>query len=228
MIRIVLFLFVVSLVSCGRTGSLLDKGNVNLQLGDYKRARSCFEQVVNKHPSSGQARLGLGKALLQQWTVMPGDTMLLSDALVQLEAARTLLAGDELERLLSTVWCQRAEVNLDNGDTVMALKALSRATSLDPKSTRPLNMAAILYFHRGEQKKALNLFRMITTIDTASVSGWFNMGMVFWADSSYQRAADAFFEAARRSPDDQEVLRWAALAKKYVSDNPMSGENRGQ
>lgn len=226
MIRIVLFLFVISLVSCERTGSLLDKGNVNLQLGDYKRARSCFEQVVNKHPSSARARLGLGKSLLQQWTVMAGDTMLLSGALVQLEAARTLRAGDEVERLLSTVWCQRAEVSLKSEDTVAALKALSRATSLDPKSTRPLNMAAVLYFHRGEQTKALNLFRLITSIDTASVSGWFNMGMVYWADSNYQHAADAFFEAARRAPDDQEVLRWAALAKKYLSDDSMSGENK--
>lgn len=218
--RILVCFLTVSLLFCNRTSSLLDKGAVNLELGDYRRARSCFEEVVNRHPASARARLGLGKALLQQWTTTPADTVLLSRALVQLEAARTLRVGDEVERLLSTVWYRRAEVCLGGGgDTVAALKALSRATSLDPKATRPLNMAAILYFQRGEQAKALNLFRLITTIDTASVSGWFNMGMVYWADSSYHRAADAFFEAARRSPDDQEVLRWAAMAKKYTAES---------
>lgn len=220
MIRILICLFIVSLIFCNRTGSLLDKGAVNLQLGDYQRARFCFEQVVNRHPSSARARLGLGKALLQQAAALPGDTALLSEALVQLEAARTLQAGDDVEKLLGTVWWQRAEILLRSGDTVASLKALSRSTSLGPKDTRPLNMAAILYFHRGESVKALNLFRLITTIDTTSVSGWFNMGMVFWADSNYRQAADAFFKAAQRSPDDREVLQWAARAKKKLRKFP--------
>ena len=220
MIRTLTVIISVILLFCNGTGSRLDKGAVNLELGDYLRARACFESVVNTHPSSVKARLGLGKALLQQWTVMPIDTTLLSGALVQLEAARTLQAGEEVEQLLGSVWCQRADVCLGTGDTVAALKALSRATSLDPKAVRPLNTAGILYFHRGERTKALNLFRLITTIDTASVSGFFNMGMVFWSDSNYQRAAEAFFEAVRRSPDDRQLLRWAALAKKYRTERP--------
>lgn len=212
---------VLFLVFCSGTDTLLDKGAVNLQLGDFVRARCNYEQVVDRHPANAQARLGLGQALLQQWAVTPDDTALLSSALVQLEAARTLRAGAMVEQLLSTVWCQRAEVSLRTGDTLFALKAISRATSLDPKATGPLNMAAIIYFHRGERKKAVDLFNVITTIDTLSVSGYFNKGMIYWADSNYPAAAESFFEAARRSPDDQEILRWTALAKKYTDDSAV-------
>lgn len=203
-------------IFCNCTDSFLEKGAVNLQLGDYLRACSNFEHVVNKHPTNVQARLGLGKALLQQWLSGSNDTILLTKAIVQLEAARTLHSGENVEQLLGTAWCQHAENSLKIGDTLAALKALSRATSLDPKATKPLNMAAIIYFHRNERKKALELFRLITTIDTSSASGYFNTGMVHWADSNYQFAAEAFFEAAKRIPDDQEILRWTALAKKYA------------
>lgn len=206
------------IASCTTTDSLLEKGEAHLTLGDFTRAERCFSDAINRVPRSRHARLGLGKALLQRHAFYPEDTGLIAEALVQLEAARTLHPDSTAEKLLSIVWCQRAEVSLGSGDSVAALKALSRSTSLDPESTKPLNMAAILYFHRGESLKAINLFRLITTIDTASVSGWFNMGMVFWADSSYRQAADAFFKAAQRSPDDKEVLQWAARAKKYSSD----------
>lgn len=210
---------VLFLVFCNGTEALLDKGAVNLQLGDFVRARCNFEKVVDLHPANAKARLGLGQALLQQWVITPEDTALLSGALVQLEAARTLHAGEMVEQLLSTVWYQWAKVSLRARDTLLALKAISRSISLDPKATGPLNMAAIIYFHRGERKKALDLFNVIITIDTLSVSGYFNKGMIYWADSNYQSAAESFFEAARRSPDDQEILRWAALAKKYTTDN---------
>jgi len=202
--------------SCDRTHKLLEKGSLNLELGDYRRARCAFEAVVDEHPTSSPGRLGLGKALLQQFSVQPRDSMLLVECLTQLEAARTLDSGREVEKLLGIVWFKRAHGLLAAGDTIAALQALSRSTSLDPASSGPVNLAGILYFHRGETEKALNLFRKVTSMDSASVSGYFNAGMVYWADGNYRLAYDCFFKAAQRSPDDKEILMWAASAKQRI------------
>lgn len=136
---------------------------------------------------------------------------------IQFEAARTLQPNKEVEKLLSIVWFKRAKMYLGTNDTLSALQALSRAISLDPKESGPVNLAGILYFYRGETEKALNLFRLVTTIDTASVSGYFNTGMVHWTDSNYTQAYESWFKAALHSPDDKEILMWAARAKERSS-----------
>jgi hypothetical protein len=51
-------------------------------------------------------------------------------------------------------------------------------------------------------------------IDSSSVNGYFNMGMVYWADSNYALAYDYWYKAALRAPEDKEILTWAAMAKK--------------
>ena len=200
-------------VFCTREHSPLKKGLLNLELGDYLRARACFESILDRQPASAPARVGLGKALLQQFAAHPGDTGLLDASLVQLEAARTLQPGREVESLLSIVRFKKASLDLSRGDTLIALQGLSRAISLDPKSIKAVNLAAILYFHQGAGDKALTLFRRVIEIDSSTVSGYFNMGMVYWTDSNFTAAYDAFFRAAQRSPDDREILQWAARAK---------------
>jgi tetratricopeptide (TPR) repeat protein len=201
------------LLFCTKSGSLIETGNINLGLGDYRRARANFEEAVNRFPKSSFARLGLGKALLQQFSSNPHDSTLLIDCLVQLEAARTLQPSREVEKLLSIVWFKRAKMQIGKADTIAALQALSRSISLDHKASSPVNLAAILYFYRGETAKALNLFRLVTTLDTTSVSGYFNTGMIYWVDSNYVRAYENWLKAAQHSPDDKEILTWAARAK---------------
>jgi tetratricopeptide (TPR) repeat protein len=210
---LLLLLFTLTAVSCDNSGSLLKKGSVNLALGDYTRARQCFETVVDRHPASATARIGLGKALLQEYTASPRDTELLVGSITQLEAARTLRADTTVEQLLSVVWLKRANVLIGGLDTVAALQALSRSTALDPAAAQPVNLAGILYFHRGERDKALNLFRKVIALDTGSISGRFNAGLVLWTDGNYAAAYDFFFAAAQRAPDEREILLWAARAK---------------
>jgi tetratricopeptide (TPR) repeat protein len=103
------------------------------------------------------------------------------------------------------------------------MAALSRSTSFDPAATGPVNLAGILYFNRGDHEKALNLFRKVITSDTSSAQGYFNAGMVLWADSNYAAAYEYWYKAALRSPDDKEILTWAALAKNKVNS---SGSNK--
>jgi tetratricopeptide (TPR) repeat protein len=211
--RLIAGIIMAAAVACDTTDALLEKGSLNLELGDYQRARTYFEAAVDRRPALASARLGLGKALLQEHYALPGDSTTLIKSLTQLEAARTLSTDTTIERLLGSVWFKRADGLLAGRDTIAALQALSRSISLDPLSVKPVNLAGILYFHRGEHDKALNLFRKVIAIDSSSVSGYFNSGMVSWVDSNFTAAYDFFFRAAQRSPGDQEILLWAARAK---------------
>lgn len=202
--------------SCNQIDSQIKKGAINLELGDFRRAKTHFEAVLEQAPSNFDARLGLAKSLLQQYSTHPNDTALVFDCITQLEAARTLRPDKEVEKLLSIVWFKRASILLSYLDTVAAMAALSRSTGFDPAATGPVNLAGILYFNRGDRVKALNLFRLVIVADSTSVQGYFNAGMVHWADSNYAAAYDHWYKAALRSPDDKEILTWAALAKKKV------------
>jgi len=213
MIRNLLAAFVLLFLFCSGTGERIEKGNANLDLGDFLRAQALFSAVVDDDPRSADGRLGLAKALLQEFSLRPSDTTLLLSCLTQLQAARTLAPDAATEKLLSIVWYKRAQYLLSATDTAEALSALSRATSFDPKSAAPVNLAGILCFNRGDTKKALNLFRIVTSIDSTSASGYFNTGMVFWTDSNYSAAYENWFRAARCAPDDRDIVLWAARAK---------------
>lgn len=201
---------------CSGNDTMLEKGSANLELGDYERAIGCFNRILEHSPRSAAARLGLGKAFLQEYSVRPYDSTLLLRCITQLGAARTLSSDTAIEHLLSSVWFKRAQFLLGKADTSAALQALSRSTSLDPKAVGPVNLAGILCFNRGETKRARTLFDMVTVLDTASASGYFNAGMVCFADSDFVNAYHHFYEAAKRSPDDREILLWAAKAKVHI------------
>jgi tetratricopeptide (TPR) repeat protein len=211
-------------ISCNRIESHVKKGTTNLELGDFKRARTHFEAVLELQPSNFDSRLGLAKALLQEYSTHPNDTTLILDCLTQLEAARTLRPEKEVEKLLSVVWFKRANILLTCHDTVAAMAALSRSTGFDPGAMNPVNLAGILYFNRGDHGKALNLFRMVISIDSTSVQGYFNTGMVYWAESNFSSAYDYWYKAVLRSPEDKDVLTWAAMAKKQI-ENTNDAEN---
>jgi len=212
--------------SCNRIDTHIKKGTTNLDLGDFNRARTHFEAVLEQEPSNFYARLGLAKSILQQYSMYQTDTLLIFDCITQLEAARTLRPEKEVEKLLSIVWFRRANILLSNKDTITAMAALTRSTGFDPSATGPVNLAGILYFNRGDHEKALNLFRKVITTDTVSAQGYFNAGMVLWADSNYRAAYECWYKAALRSPDDKEILTWAALAKNMTDSTSLKTEEK--
>ena len=57
-------LWLVVMAAC--TTSDLRKGAVALELGDYTMAINFFSRVLERKPAHFEARLGMGKALLQQ------------------------------------------------------------------------------------------------------------------------------------------------------------------
>jgi tetratricopeptide (TPR) repeat protein len=128
-----------------------------------------------------------------------------------------LQLDNEVEKLLSVVWFKRAIILLRHHDTLAAMNALSRSIGFDPKASKPVNLAGIIYFHRGDKEKALNLFRLVTSIDSSSPHGYFNIGMIHWSDKNYVSAYEFWYKAAKRAPEDREVLMWTAMAKKQIT-----------
>jgi tetratricopeptide (TPR) repeat protein len=213
---LIILVMTAAVVVCDRTNSYIKLGSANLKMGDYKRARRYFNAVIDKQPSNYTARLGLGKALLQEISVHSEDSILILDCLTQLNAARSLRPDKEVEELLSVVWFKRATALLGFHDTLAAMSALSRSISFDSKAGKPVNLAGIIYFHRGDKEKAMNLFRLVTTIDSSSPHGFFNIGMLYWAERNYTLAYEFWYKAAKRAPEDREVLKWTAMAKKKI------------
>jgi tetratricopeptide (TPR) repeat protein len=214
--RIWLSGFVLSfliLVQCKST--LIEKGNKNLSLGDYNRAVVLFSKAVDSDPESFDARLGLGKSLLQQIAAIgnPGDE-LWNSCLINLEVAETLKPGFGIDTILSIAWYQRAQALVKRSDTTMALHALMRSIQLDGKNVRALNSAGILYFSKGERSKAYSMFSLAMQLDSLSISGPFNCGLVAWSENDCQNALGIWRSALRHFPEDRELLYWTALAEK--------------
>jgi tetratricopeptide (TPR) repeat protein len=203
----------ILLVNCA--DPLVGKGNKNLLLGDYPRAIILFSKAVDRDPNSFDARLGLGKAILQQLSVVVNvSDEQWSACLTNLEAARTLNSSVSVDKILSVAWNQRAVALLNNSDTSSALAALMKSIQYDKKNAKPLNLAGVLYFYKGEQDKAISLFSLVTQLDSLSPSGAFNSGIVSWSKGDCINARSIWRQALVRFPDDKELLYWTALAEK--------------
>jgi tetratricopeptide (TPR) repeat protein len=194
----------------------IENGGICLRLGDYPSAIAFYSDEVKHHPDSYEARLGLGKALLQK--AWDADTSAWKSALIQLEAAQTLSPGDNIRGLLGEVYLERAHQLLAARDSVSALDALSRAIECDNRAIEPLNLAGIIYFRMGEVDKSEVLFKKAVGLDSASASARFNLGMVYWQSGRCKEAHAQWLAALAASPGDKDMLYWFALAEKKLRE----------
>jgi tetratricopeptide (TPR) repeat protein len=222
--RISVLTFFLTLLVCAPSDKR--KGTISLELGDYTMAIRFFSRVLDRHPDDFEARLGMGKALLQQSVDDKNDSTSWRKAIMHFEAARTVNARADVHRLISQVWSERAYGLLHGDDTLQALEALTEAISADPQSPEPLNLAGIIYFRTGNARKAKLLFERVLTIDTANASSLFNLGMVYWKEQQFARAHEFWLQALKCSPEDEDFLYWFALAEKRLrTEAPLSGSS---
>jgi tetratricopeptide (TPR) repeat protein len=213
---VVPFLMAALLVDCADDNNA--KGLASLRLGDYAMAMDFFSAELKKNPSSYDARLGLGKALLQKAVAFDNDTVCWRQALVNLDAARTIRPGDEVLPLIGEAWSAYSRVLLMRSDTIQALKALSRAIGFTPQDPGPVNTAGILYFKMGYTDKAEILFSQALTIDSTISSTHFNLGMLAWQRGDVQTAHQRLLTALNHAPQDQDILYWFAVCEKTLRE----------
>lgn len=215
-LRCVLALCVCAVGGC--SPSDVEKGTVCLRLGDYRMAAEFFAAELQRDPADYDARLGMGKALLQQAVAGEGDTVSWRRSLMHFEAARSIRGSAEITHLLSEVWSAYARSLLAGQDTVNALEALSRAIEYDPQSVEAINLASIVYYRIGERDKARMLFARAVAADSTNATAHFNLGMVRWHDGDIAGAHAHWLEALKRSPRDQDILYWFARAEKELRE----------
>jgi len=203
-------------IFCSSNTTSVEKGNVSLRLGDYAMAQRFFEKVLTENPDNYDARLGMGKALIQQAAAQQNDSIAWSKAIIHLEAARTLRPQNDIELLLSDAWTVHARQCLKSHDTITALLSLSKAIDYNPKSVDALNTAGILYFRAGETDKSGLLFKRALAIDTTRPYTYFNIGMVYWSLGNTADANNAWFKAVQLAPDDKDIVYWYALSEKSL------------
>jgi len=212
------FLCLLSVLGQGCRQSSTERGMLCIQLGDYVLAQHFFSQVLENYPGDFRARLGLGKALLQQAIVNTNDTQAWKEALTNLEAARTIDPSAHIADLLGSAWCERGRALLSFRDTVGALTALQRSLEYDAKNIVPLNLAGTIYFHLGEADKSEALFKKAIEIDSASAPAFFNLGMVAYSEGRLTFAHDAWARALTRAPKDEDILYWFSLSEKQLRE----------
>jgi len=222
-LRIPVIIIILSLPACSPSNKR--KGTIALELGDYPMAIRFFSRVLERHPDDFEARLGMGKALLQQSVDNKNDSTSWRKAIMHLEAAQTVNDRADVHRLISQVWSERAYGLLHRDDTLQALEALTEAISADPQSTEPLNLAGIIYFRTGNPGKAKLLFERVLTIDAKNTSSLFNLGMVYWKQQQFAKAHDFWLRALKCSPEDEDFLYWFALAEKRLRTGEPSSDN---
>jgi tetratricopeptide (TPR) repeat protein len=214
----ILSVFILS----GCTDSNVEKGASCLLLGDHVMAREFFAKALARDPRNYEARLGMGKALLQAAAADERDTSAWRDACRHLFAARTLRPSGGINTLLSQAWSERGRVLVQNHDTVAALEALMQAIEYDPKRYEPLNAAGIIYFRMGETQKASALLSKALSLDSGNVTVLFNLGMIRWHEGDIADAHGLWLRALKQAPRDEAVLYWFATAEKRLRQDAGS------
>jgi tetratricopeptide (TPR) repeat protein len=216
--KLLIVILTISILLIGCADDTIKKGNACLNLGDYLMAESFYEKALLDNPLSFQARLGMGKALLQHIIDNNSDTALWKKALLNLEVARNLHPADDLSSLVSEAWYERAQMMLSIEDTIGALNALSRSIEINNKNIAAINSTGILYFRKGEIDKAEILFRKAVAIDSTHAPAFFNLGMILWSKKDYLDARNYWLTASKLTPEDDDMVYWLAVAEKKLQE----------
>lgn len=197
------------LVGCER---LQEKGRICLEQGDWERACRFYGEAVDRDPSDLEARLGLGKALLQKSQALEADhrdkTGDWDAAVKELTIATAMRQDTGVASALYMARLQAAHALARDGDTAATLGRLEDLVKAWPGRTAARNFEAVLRYRRGEYEKALGLFQENVRLDSGDVSAAFNLGLLCLHTGRPALATDYLLKAARLSPKDPEILYW--------------------
>jgi tetratricopeptide (TPR) repeat protein len=213
--RIFAILGAVLLISCGENS--VKRGYQSLQLGDYDMAIGFFNEQLHRNPRDFQARVGMGKALLQKSYANGQDTVLWRQALVQLQAARSIGNHDFLNFLLKDAWITYGRKKLSAADTLSALIALTFALDYDPSNSEALNLSAVLFSSFGLTQKAESLLTVASYYHKTDKDILFNLGILSFHRKEYSEALRIWKSEALFDSSDAELRQWIELAEKKNS-----------
>jgi Ca-activated chloride channel homolog len=137
------------------------------------------------------------------------------------QSKEELARAKENQQLLS-----QAQKNLDKGEFASAEAKLRRVIATDPKNTEARYNLGNAYYGMGKNAEAGK--RYIQAAEVAQTKEekhkiYHNLGNVFMNEKQYRAAVEAYKNALRNNPRDEETRYNLALAKKMLEEHGDEG-----
>lgn len=134
-----------------------------------------------------------------------------------------------LRRSTNTTW--EANKELSENDFIGAEADYRRAISQSSENTAaPYNLGNA-YYNRESFKEAFGRFKQAGELATEKGDkhkAFHNMGNVFMKNKEYEKAVEAYKEALRNNPSDEETRYNLALAKEMLEKEKQNQQNQDQ
>ncbi len=212
-----ILMFSLLLISCQST---IEKAEIFLEQGDFKRSIHNFNKALDEEPESLEARLGLGKSLLQKAMYLNENNRDREEdwenTVHELNIIHQQLNNNETKELLSYSLLFLSKKIIGRGDTLLGIKKLEKLLEQDFNHVEARNYKAIIHHDLGDFQTAIDLFLENTVIDSLSSSASFNLGMLYWQDEDYLTAYEWWIKAFEISPQDKETAYWMLQAEKKL------------
>lgn len=138
-----------------------------------------------------------------------------------------LLAQENKERLKelkeSKELMSDASLSLQKDDFPIAEADYRKAIALDPASETGKYNLGTAYYGKSKNTEALNRFKQAAAVATAKSEkhrAFHNLGNTFMNEKKYAEAVEAYKNALRNDPTDDESRYNLALAKEMLEKNP--------
>ena len=206
-LKTALAIFVFIFMSCQNE---MEKARACYQIGDYPRAKKLFSQVIDKKPTSFQARYGY--ALVLQEMVLKKKKLgrdSLSDWAQVVQAygiCEKLGSVESFSRNYSNAIFHLANKLQEKGNYIEALEWANKTMQLDPNNIYCLNLLGILNYKMGRFSNAAETFELLLGVDSSFNSAYLNLGNVLWEQNHIDSALGVWKQGLETNPQNEALI----------------------
>ncbi len=181
-----------------------------IQNNDMYEALEYLNKEIKDHPDNGYAFAWI--AQLKLYTEEYGRALTASNIAVKKVPAKD-------KEYKSFAYHTRANVYLNLGDTIQALKDFSQATSITPDEQELYEERAQIYYEQGKYDLADKDYQKLVALDEGSVMGYMGLGRNANDQGRYEDAIKQFDFVNKLAPDYSSAYSFRAESymglKKY-------------
>lgn len=200
-----------------------------LQSGDFTEAAEVLEDANAVYPDRPEALITLAQIYAQERN---HDL-----ALERIDQAIAFFSSDRLEEVdpeTAAAWQEqadglplmRAQVLVDAGRFEEAVGTYRQMAEADPSNISMTQDLAAILMQMGNEAEALEVYESLLSRPSLTAQDYYRIGVGFYQASDYERASQAFGEAAEMSRMDRDAIEmWARslqLDSAYAAVPPVA------